>query len=428
MNEKPFAIIYKATNIINQKVYIGQTKRDLRIRKIEHKSHSKNGSKMRFNLAIQEYGFNNSSQTSATKMYIDNQDYLGQVLSDFFNLIDAVTVTPKAYLYITASLGSESRTIQISQVTAEAGYYTFDITTVTGGVNNLDANEDCFLQFTFNAEQGATGPTGPTGPTGAASTVTGPTGPTGYTGPTGPTGAASTVTGPTGPTGATGAASTVTGPTGATGPTGETGDNGPTGPTGPTGAASTVTGPTGAQGATGPTGFTGPTGPTGAASTVTGPTGPTGATGAASTVTGPTGPTGATGADSTVTGPTGAQGPTGPTGPTGAQGDPTLPINDQTATYTLVLSDASKLIRMNVASANNLTVPLASSVNFAVGTQINVAQQGAGQTRVLEALQQKTYKAIELHKNLTENVNRSFENKVKEFNKSILLKVCSFRL
>jgi len=43
-----------------------------------------------------------------------------------------------------------------------------------------------------------------------------------------------------------------------------------------------------------------------------------------------------------------------------------------------------------------------------------------GQTRVLEALQQKTEKAIELHKNLTENVNRSFENKVKEFNKEII--------
>jgi hypothetical protein len=37
---------------------------------------------------------------------------------------------------------------------------------------------------------------------------------------------------------------------------------------------------------------------------------------------------------------------------------------------------------MDVASANNLTVPLASSVNFAVGTQINVAQQGAGQTTI----------------------------------------------
>jgi len=44
-----------------------------------------------------------------------------------------------------------------------------------------------------------------------------------------------------------------------------------------------------------------------------------------------------------------------------------------------------------------------------------------GQTRVLEALQQKTEKAVELHKNLTENVNRSFTNKVKEFNKSIIL-------
>jgi len=43
-----------------------------------------------------------------------------------------------------------------------------------------------------------------------------------------------------------------------------------------------------------------------------------------------------------------------------------------------------------------------------------------GQTRVLEALEQKTQKAIQLHKNLTENVNRNFENKIKEFNKKII--------
>ena len=43
-----------------------------------------------------------------------------------------------------------------------------------------------------------------------------------------------------------------------------------------------------------------------------------------------------------------------------------------------------------------------------------------GQTRVLEALEQKTQKAIELHKHLTENVNRSFINKVKEFDKQII--------
>lgn len=43
-----------------------------------------------------------------------------------------------------------------------------------------------------------------------------------------------------------------------------------------------------------------------------------------------------------------------------------------------------------------------------------------GQTRVLEALEQKTQKAIELHKNLTKNVNSSFVNKTKEFNKEII--------
>jgi len=43
-----------------------------------------------------------------------------------------------------------------------------------------------------------------------------------------------------------------------------------------------------------------------------------------------------------------------------------------------------------------------------------------GQTRVLESLEQKTQKAIQLHKNLTENVNRSFEHKVKEFNKELI--------
>lgn len=44
-----------------------------------------------------------------------------------------------------------------------------------------------------------------------------------------------------------------------------------------------------------------------------------------------------------------------------------------------------------------------------------------GQTRVLEALQQKTQKAIELHQKLTENVNRTFIDKRKEFDKEINL-------
>lgn len=57
--------------------------------------------------------------------------------------------------------------------------------------------------------------------------------------------------------------------------------------------------------------------------------------------------------------------------------------NRQTASYTLVLSDADKLVEMNVASANNLTIPLNSSVAFSIGTQILLAQYGAGQTTIV---------------------------------------------
>jgi hypothetical protein len=57
--------------------------------------------------------------------------------------------------------------------------------------------------------------------------------------------------------------------------------------------------------------------------------------------------------------------------------------NRQTASYTLVLGDADKLVELNNASANNLTVPLNSSVAFATGTQILLAQYGAGQTTIV---------------------------------------------
>lgn len=63
--------------------------------------------------------------------------------------------------------------------------------------------------------------------------------------------------------------------------------------------------------------------------------------------------------------------------------DKLLVTNRQTASYTLVLSDADKLVEMNVVSANNLTVPLNSSVAFSTGTQILLAQYGAGQTTVV---------------------------------------------
>lgn len=44
-----------------------------------------------------------------------------------------------------------------------------------------------------------------------------------------------------------------------------------------------------------------------------------------------------------------------------------------------------------------------------------------GQTRVLEALEQKSEKAVELHKKLCENMNSQFTNIKKEFNKELIL-------
>ena len=60
-----------------------------------------------------------------------------------------------------------------------------------------------------------------------------------------------------------------------------------------------------------------------------------------------------------------------------------IAINAQTATYTAVLTDDGKLVTMSNASANNFTVPPNSSVAFGIGTQLNIAQLGAGQTTIV---------------------------------------------
>ena len=60
-----------------------------------------------------------------------------------------------------------------------------------------------------------------------------------------------------------------------------------------------------------------------------------------------------------------------------------IAINAQIATYTAVLTDDGKIVTMSNASANNFTVPPNSSVAFGIGTQLNIAQLGAGQTTIV---------------------------------------------
>jgi C4-dicarboxylate-specific signal transduction histidine kinase len=61
-----------------------------------------------------------------------------------------------------------------------------------------------------------------------------------------------------------------------------------------------------------------------------------------------------------------------------------IAINAQTGTtYTTVLTDDGKLITCSNASAIALTIPPNSSVAYGIGTQINIAQLGAGQVTLV---------------------------------------------
>jgi hypothetical protein len=59
-----------------------------------------------------------------------------------------------------------------------------------------------------------------------------------------------------------------------------------------------------------------------------------------------------------------------------------LGISTKTASYTLVLGDAGKLVEFNSASNLTLTIPANSSVAFPVGTQIVVARLGSGKVNI----------------------------------------------
>lgn len=60
-----------------------------------------------------------------------------------------------------------------------------------------------------------------------------------------------------------------------------------------------------------------------------------------------------------------------------------LTLNAQTGTsYTLVLTDAHKLVTLSNSSSITLTIPAEASVNFDIGDQVNLMQLGSGQVTV----------------------------------------------
>ena len=135
------------------------------------------------------------------------------------------------------------------------------------------------------------------------------------------------------------------------------GDTGYTGSQGPIG----YTGSRGTEGYTGSVGFTGSQG--------TGFTGSRGTEG----YTGSQGPIGYTGSQ-------GNDGSIGYTGSAGISGSSEITVTTKTASHILELSDGNCYLRMDVASANDLTIPPNDDVAFPIGTMITVRQAGAGTT------------------------------------------------
>lgn len=53
------------------------------------------------------------------------------------------------------------------------------------------------------------------------------------------------------------------------------------------------------------------------------------------------------------------------------------------SSYSLLLIDAGKIIEMNVSTDNTLTIPNSSSIDFPIGTSIDIIQIGLGQTTIV---------------------------------------------
>ena len=111
---------------------------------------------------------------------------------------------------------------------------------------------------------------------------------------------------------------------------------------------------------------------------------------------GSSGTSGANGANGTsgssgtsgVNGANGTSGTSGSSGSSGTSGIDTanVALNTQTgATYTLTTSDVNRLVNMNSASAQTVTIPPNSTASIATGSQILIARQGAGEVTIAPA-------------------------------------------
>lgn len=66
--------------------------------------------------------------------------------------------------------------------------------------------------------------------------------------------------------------------------------------------------------------------------------------------------------------------------------DNRITLVSKTANYTIEIEDVGKIVQMNIASANTLTIPADLTTNFPIGSQLVILQVNTGQTTLTPAV------------------------------------------
>ena len=180
-----------------------------------------------------ELRLNNGTVSSASILYIDDQDSGGTDIQSYLRTIDDSDSTIKGHVRISNKLdASDFALFTISgSITEASGYFKVPVAYVSGSASSFSNGEDLIVTFARTGDQGDKGQKGEVGSTGS----TGSKGQKGEVGATGQKGQKGEV-GSTGSTGAKGEKGQK-GQTGATGGDGNDGNDGSKGQKGEVGAA-----------------------------------------------------------------------------------------------------------------------------------------------------------------------------------------------
>ena len=107
---------------------------------------------------------NNSTQPSATEMYLSQIDFAGSDIESFLETIDSSTSAVKGHVRLADKDDAGDFVLfAISELTDNGTWWTLDISNEASGGSALTNNEDIIASFVVTGDQGAKGQKGATG-------------------------------------------------------------------------------------------------------------------------------------------------------------------------------------------------------------------------------------------------------------------------